>query len=133
MLYEHYSEYPESHWRWENFSPVELACPCCGEYYHDEESLNRIQLARTGSGKAFKINSAHRCWLNNIRVGGAPLSQHKRIAFDISLFGHEPNELLRSCKEAGFTTFGFYRSFLHTDIRPNRIWYGKGARQQWNG
>lgn len=133
MLYEHYSQFPVDDWRWENFSPRELACRCCGEYYHDEYSLDLIQAARTLSGKTFRINSAHRCWLSNANVGGAPLSQHKKIAFDISLEGHNREELLRSCLDAGFTTFGLYKSFMHTDRRPNRRWYGKGAKQLWNG
>jgi hypothetical protein len=56
-------------------------------------------------------------------VGGAPKSAHREgIAFDISLRGHDRNELLRQCREAGFGSFGKYKTFLHVDTRRNRKW-----------
>ncbi len=135
MLFSHYSQVPSGLWRWPDFAPDEpnIACPCCGEFFLDESTMTRLQAARDAAGRAFRINSGHRCSIRNALVGGAPLSQHKRIAFDIALAGHEPAALLEACRGAGFTTFGFYATFLHVDTRPGRRWATKGGRRTWNG
>ncbi|MFI2810156.1 D-Ala-D-Ala carboxypeptidase family metallohydrolase [Microbulbifer sp. JSM ZJ756] len=135
MLYPHYSEIPESVWRWPDFSPQEpnLACPCCGEFYLNVAAMDALQAVRDEIKRPIRINSGHRCALHNARVGGAPLSQHKLIAFDLSLAGHDRLALRDACKRAGFTGFGYYRTFLHVDPGRRRFWYGRGARQLWNG
>lgn len=123
-------------WEFANFTPVELACPCCGEIYgEDLEPVERLQFARETAGVSFKINSAHRCALYNAsrRIGGAPLSQHKKWAFDISVRNRDRHAILRSCQRAGFTGFGFYKTFLHVDCGRARHWHGKGAKALWNG
>jgi len=56
-------------------------------------------------------------------VGGAPLSQHLRLAADISLVGHDKRALLLACRRAGFTSFGFYNTFLHIDLGRPRSQY----------
>lgn len=133
MIYKHWSEAPQDAVRWPNFPFNELACRCCGEFYYDPESLDRIQQARNLAGRPIFINSGHRCALHNARVGGAPLSEHKKIAFDCSLRGHTPDELLSALKLADFTTFGFYGTFVHTDIRVNRRWSTAAGRKTWTG
>jgi zinc D-Ala-D-Ala carboxypeptidase len=131
VIYAHYSEAPWSEERWQNFSAKELACSCCGEYYHDDLSLDQLQSARSKSGRGYNINSGHRCVRHNKEVGGAAKSQHLKIAFDIALSGHDPRELETALRESGFTTFGYYGTFLHTDIRPGRIWYSNLGREKW--
>ncbi|MCK5127657.1 MAG: hypothetical protein KAR42_15475 [candidate division Zixibacteria bacterium] len=134
MIYSHYSEAPWDKERWPNFSPKELACPHCGEYYHNTAFLDAIQYVRTKAGKPIRLNSAHRCWLYNAskHIGGAPMSEHKKIAGDISLDGHDRFKLKELCKEAGFTGFGHYATFLHTDMGRPRWWTSKAGRQLWN-
>jgi len=129
----HYSEIKI--WEWNNFSPDEpnLACPCCGQFYYDIVSMDCLQTAREIIDKPIRINSGHRCAIHNARVGGVPLSQHKKIAFDINLLGHDRYEVFEACKKAGFGSFGFYKTFLHVDIRSNRNWFGKGAKGLWTG
>ena len=122
-MYAHYDDFDQD-WVWLNFSPKELSCKCCGEYFHDPESLNRLQTAREISGKPYKINSAHRCVKHNRKVGGMPRSMHLNIAFDVSLNGHDKQELLQALFDGGFSTFGLYSRFIHTDKRPYRLWYG---------
>lgn len=118
--------------RWPNFTNEELACNHCQETYIWPEFLDRLQLARDKSSKPFHILSGHRCSLHNARIGGAPLSQHLKLATDISLIGHDPTKLLRSCKQAGFRGFGFYQTFLHIDLGPRRYWYsGQKAKELW--
>ncbi|MGJ8563288.1 MAG: YcbK family protein [Alphaproteobacteria bacterium] len=111
-------------WPWPYFSQAEMACRHCGESYAWPEFMSRLQTARERSGQAFHVLSAHRCALHNARVGGAPLSQHLRLAADIALSGHDPSQLYTVCREAGFTGFGFYSTFLHIDLGPSRRWFG---------
>ena len=136
MLYNHYSHVLWTPTRWPNFTPGErgLACPCCGEFYHDVEMFDAIQKARWTLLKPIRFNSGHRCGLHNARVGGAPLSQHKRLAFDIPLEGHNKQDLLEALHEAGFKGFGYYQTFIHVDQGRERFWYGsEKARELWNG
>lgn len=127
----HYSYVLWDKERWPNFTAKEFACTHCGQLYFWPEFFDRIQWVRTAVGKPMRFNSAHRCSLHNIRVGGAPLSEHKTLAVDINLNGHDRLELAAYCKAAGFTGFGYYNTFLHVDLGRKRFWYGKGAKASW--
>lgn len=119
-------------WRWPNFSPLEMGCRHCGEVYDWPDFMDRLQIARSEIGLPFDIHSAHRCGLHNARVGGAPLSQHLKLAVDIGLEGHNPATLFTACREAGFTGFGFYLTFLHIDLGRARHWFGsQKAKELW--
>lgn len=133
MIYEHYNEAPWNKRRWPNFSPAEVACRHCGELYLDEVALDTMQRCRDFYGSALRLNSAHRCALHNARIGGAPQSQHKRIAFDISIVGKDKARVLFAAQSAGFRTFGFYETFLHVDMRPGRAWSTKKGKEVWSG
>lgn len=138
--FEHYGEVPPELWPWGNFAPAELACRCCGLVIAHPAALDKLQWARTQAGRAFRIASATRCPVHNARVGGAPLSRHKvGDAFDIALAGHDPRALKEILERAGFSGFGFYKTFIHADDRqatsgaaPAR-WFGKGATTLWTG
>jgi len=116
--------------RWPNFTIYELACRHCQELYIWPEFLDRLQQARIDVSKPFHILSAHRCSLHNARIGGAPLSQHLRLAVDISLTGHNRRHLLQACRRAGFSGFGYYQTFLHIDLGRNRHWFGGPKAQE---
>jgi uncharacterized protein YcbK (DUF882 family) len=119
-------------WAWPNFLPEEFACHHCGQNYHWPAFMDKLQTARGVVGRSFVILSGHRCSLHNARVGGAPLSQHLKLAVDISTYGHERATLFQACDKAGFTGFGFYQTFLHIDLgRPRRWWSGEKARRLW--
>ena len=131
MIIPHWSQVP--YWVWPNFTPKELSSPDNGQIYFWPEFMDRLQAARTAVGKPFRINSAHRSWRHNLKVGGAPNSQHKKLAVDISLHGHNRFELLGACRGAGFTGFGFANTFLHLDMGPRRFWYyGARSKEAWN-
>jgi zinc D-Ala-D-Ala carboxypeptidase len=144
-LFSRWQDAPWDQHRWPNFTPSELACRCpidsphyCrGEFYYDPEFFDGLQVVRNRLGEPLRLNSAHRCALRNAYVGGAALSQHKLMAADLALDDHNPRELLDACKLGGFTTFGFYRTFLHIDqrIKPDgsgRRWFSSPeARKQW--
>jgi len=119
-------------WPWQSFSRLEMSCRHCGQGYHWPDFMARLQTARDSVRRPFHILSAHRCALHNARVGGAPLSQHLRLAADISLRGHNRFDLRAACQQAGFTGFGYYTTFLHVDLGRSRHWYGnQNARKLW--
>ncbi|WP_409434022.1 D-Ala-D-Ala carboxypeptidase family metallohydrolase [Litorimonas sp. RW-G-Af-16] len=119
-------------WIWPNFTRIEMACRHCGIGYPWPEFMDRLQSMRDRVGRPLRITSAHRCPLHNARVGGAPFSQHLRLAADISTVGHDRAKLHEAAKRAGFTGFGFYLTFLHIDLGAPREWYaGPKARDLW--
>lgn len=139
-----YNQITLDHDRWPNFKPHELACfegpllsrvpcrHCGGEYFHDAEFLDSLQALRKSARGALRILSAHRCAKSNVRVGGAPLSQHLGLAVDLAIMRHDRHDLAQNARLVGFTGFGFYRSFLHVDKGPAREWYSsKGAINDW--
>ncbi|MEL6210487.1 MAG: D-Ala-D-Ala carboxypeptidase family metallohydrolase, partial [Pseudomonadota bacterium] len=76
--------------------------------------------------------SGHRCDLWNAAVGGAPRSQHKKIAADIALAGHDRHKLKAAAERAGFSGLGLARTFLHVDRRCGPAqWFYKGSEAVW--
>jgi hypothetical protein len=125
--------------RWPNFLPEELACNCGGRfcdgaYHHDEAFLDALQALRNDVGRPLKINSGHRCARWNAAVGGAPMSQHKRLAVDISLDGHDRHALEANAIAHGFTGIGRGLAFIHLDRRavPTSWNYGAASRAAWS-
>jgi zinc D-Ala-D-Ala carboxypeptidase len=135
-----YTRFADATWdadRWPHFSARELACRCrrhCqGEYWHDPAFLDRLETLRAAMSAPLRISSGRRCAVHNAEVGGAPLSRHSlAIAADIALDGHDPAQLARAARAAGFTGIGFGRTFLHVDarVRPAR-WHYPGGRAAW--
>ena len=119
--------------RWPHFSAREIACPCCAETCIWPEALDALEILRSAIRAPLRINSGHRCALHNARVGGAPLSLHKRLAFDVALIGHNPAVLATAARDCGFRGFGFGQTFLHLDtrVRPARWFYGERSRAKW--
>lgn len=133
LLFKHYSHLPDGNWIWPNFTPQELSCKHCGEFYWLPSTFDALQRLRDATGRPIRLNSAHRCKVWNYAVGGAPKSAHLHIAADIAQAGHDPAELLNQAKKAGFRSFGLYNNFIHVDERPGRFWFGsQSAREHWN-
>lgn len=124
-------------WTWPNFCVSELACRCggrfCGgEYWHASRFLDRLQALRDRVGRPLHVTSGHRCSLWNARVGGAPYSQHKQIAVDLTLAGHDRAALYRHARACGFTGFGLARTFIHLDCRAvPAVWFYTGSKHLW--
>jgi uncharacterized protein YcbK (DUF882 family) len=134
MLFKHYSLAPWDPNRWPNFTPKELSCHCCGEFFLDPAAFDALQELRSALRKSIHLNSAHRCPFHNAKVGGAPLSMHKmKVAFDISVRGHLLNALLGAARMVGFKGFGFYETFLHVDLGKPRQWKTAGGKRTWIG
>ena len=119
--------------RWPHFAPAEIACRCCGEIFIWPDALDTLERLRVTMNAPLHIDSGHRCALHNARVGGAPLSLHKKLAFDIALARHDPRALAQGARGAGFTGFGFGQTFLHLDIRAHRAhwFYGTRSKAKW--
>ena len=123
MLYDHYEE-AEYDWIWgPYFKPSEIACKGSDSLLIDPRALDVLVRARILADKSFRITSAYRSPVHNAKIGGAPKSVHKLgMAFDISLRGHDREDLFAQCKAAGFGSFGKYKTFLHVDTRKGRRW-----------
>jgi len=119
--------------RWPHLTPLEIACRCCGERVFWPEALDAFTRLRAAINAPLRIDSGHRCALHNARVGGAPRSLHKRLAFDVALQSHDPTQLYAQARGAGFTGFGFGLSFLHLDTRANPAhwFYGQRSKTLW--
>lgn len=133
-MYRHWTDVLHIEWPYKNFTQEELSSKREGQFYWHDRSLTALQLARTILGVPMYINSAHRSWLHNIAIGGAPLSSHKYIAFDISLRGFEGmlHILYRVLKKVGFRGFGFYETFIHVDLDRARSWFvSDAAYDKW--
>ena len=126
-----------ANWRWPHFSISELACHCVerfcqAQYWHDPAFLDALEALREEVGRPLIITSGHRCNQWNAMVGGAPLSQHKTLAVDIVLAGHDRHVLRQAASRHGFTGQGLARSFLHLDRRRKpAIWYYGRSKKAW--
>ena len=111
------------------FDSTEFVCagePCFHKM--DKGFLEQIDLARSMSKVAWKINSSWRSYEHNKYVGGKATSSHlKGLAVDI----HAPTsrhiyEIVTCCLMAGFTRIGVGSNFVHVDSdaeKPqNVIW-----------
>ena len=123
MFFLHARDVKKKDWRWNFFTPRELASRGNRSLKINTEALDRLEYARNLADKPFRIYSAYRDPIYNAKVGGVPLSRHKMgDAFDIALYGHNKYHLLECCKRAGFRGFGFYKTFLHVDLGRKRHW-----------
>ena len=89
--------------------------------------LHKLDEARELAGVPFKITSGYRSPQHNLDVGGRVGSSHiKGIAVDIACVNsHERQKILTALIQVGFKRIGIGKSFLHTDLdpdKPNAIW-----------
>lgn len=112
-------------WRWKYFTRDELKCKGDGSLVINEDALDKLERMREIMGAPLVINSAYRSPSYNKKIGGAKNSMHVQgRAFDISNKGHNPAKLHEAALHAGFSGFGFYRTFLHVDTGERRSWGG---------
>jgi hypothetical protein len=114
-----------TNWRWKYFTRDELKCKATGQFVINEDALDKLERMREYVGAPLIINSAYRSPEHNKKIGGAKNSMHVQgRAFDVSIKGHNPAVIYNAAVRAGFTGFGFYRSFLHVDTGKSRSWGG---------
>ena len=123
--FRHFREVPDSAWRWQNFSPAEIACRGTGQLKLHPEAMDKLQSLRDRLGKPLIIRSAYRSPEHNRAVGGAKASKHMEgTAFDIAMANHDPVALEAAARAVGFLGFGYYprSGFMHIDLGPARTW-----------
>ena len=123
--FQHYSEVPDSLWRWPDFTPAEIACRGTGKLKLHAPALDRLQALRDRLGKPVILRSAYRSPGHNRAVGGAPRSKHMEgTAFDVVMSNHDPAAFEAAAREAGFQGFGYYPrvNMMHIDLGPARRW-----------
>ena len=124
-MFRHFSDVPESLWRWPNFSPAEIACRGTGRLKLHPAALDTLQALRNRLGKPLIVRSAYRSPEHNRAVDGAPRSKHMDgTAFDIAMSNHDPAAFETAAREVGFLGFGTYprSGFMHVDLGPARSW-----------
>lgn len=111
-------------WRWKNFTPQELACKGNGLIYIDAPSMDALQKFRELVGVPVIVNSAYRSPAHNKAIGGALNSMHLYgKAFDIRITPQLSRTHIHTyAKQAGFTGFGDYNTFVHVDTGAPRYW-----------
>ncbi len=122
-FYKHWREVPASIWVWDSFKPYEIASHGDGSLLLVIPAMNTLQALRNKLDCPLIINDGYRDPLHNARIGGAPLSLHKKgLAFDISYHNVDKERLYNVAKEVGFSGFGHYSTFLHVDLGKKREW-----------
>lgn len=130
---------PPKLWAWPNFSlRDEIASNGNGAVIVDPETLDMAESMRAiyarKMGKIMPLNvtSGYRDPAYNQKIGGGKNSMHlEGKALDISTNGHDRRALYAAAKEAGFTGFGFYNTFIHVDTGRPRFWEGSKGVKSW--
>ena len=89
--------------------------------------LHKLDEARELAGVPFKITSGYRSPQHNLDVGGRVGSSHiKGLAVDIACVNsHQRQKILTALIQVGFKRVGIGKSFIHSDLdpdKPNAIW-----------
>jgi uncharacterized protein YcbK (DUF882 family) len=121
---------PMDQWRWDNFTPAELACKGTGRVLVDTNALDKLQNLRFVLCRPIVLNSAYRSKKHNTAQGGAKGSFHLTArAYDAKILNHDPVEYVQAAKDVGFGGIGYYgpekyhgNAFIHVDTGPNRTW-----------
>lgn len=96
-------------------------CPCCHIDGTKEEAKRALELLETKWGP-LTPTSSYRCEAHNKKVRGALKSKHlEGVAFDIPMNSARRQEFIKAARECGFTSFGLGVSFVHIDIRNERV------------
>ncbi|MDR2503964.1 MAG: hypothetical protein LBD82_06265 [Deltaproteobacteria bacterium] len=96
----------------------EVACKCCGELVVVPELMDKLEALRDEWGPIV-LTCGHRCLKHNLEVGGAPASQHLKLAFDCVCPVSAQEKFAALAKSKGFTGIIRYpnKGFAHLDGR----------------
>jgi uncharacterized protein YcbK (DUF882 family) len=117
-----------------NFELAEFECKCgCGAVRVSSDLydlVGRLQAVRNAIGRPVRVTSGYRCAKHDAAVGTSSnpgAGPHTLgIAADIVVDGMSVDDLVRYCKDAGFSGIGVYRKkgFVHVDTRSvPAMWY----------
>lgn len=124
LEFTHYSEANEG-WKWEFFSPKEMACQGTGRLIVHPDFMDRLSTLRALVNKPLIVSSGYRSPEHNAAVGGAVSSAHLTgRAVDLKCHGKVAYLVLKHAMTCGFTGVGVsqkgpHRSrFIHLDDLP---------------
>ena len=115
----------------DHFLYNDFVCPCCdmlklvpGFYHH----VSLLEQMRLRLGYPIIVNSGYRCQKHNTEVGGSARSWHMLFATDIrpeDSNGEKLKAMYEMAIDIGFGGVGRYETFIHVDLRPERLmWRG---------
>lgn len=110
-------------WRWENFTPEEMACHGDGSLRIDESFMDRLQALRDAIGFALPVSSGYRSPAYNATVSdtgdsGPHTTGH---AADLLVGGSQAFLVMKTALVLGFTGIGisqrgiYEKRFIHLD------------------
>lgn len=108
------------------FSNEEMRCHCrrpeCDAAPMKEAFLQKLDALREEWGKALIPTSARRCRYQNVKVGGAPASQHLIGNACDFVFSRSSSlmEFVMLAEKHGFQGIGIGRRLVHLDDRKQR-------------
>lgn len=136
-LFQHYSEVPAS---WMAIAPnfsfagdPKMVSADTGAFLYDPVILIQAQVMRDVLELPLTVNSWYRSPLLNAHTPGAsPISEHPQgRAIDFSTRGRDRAQMYWAARVAGFTSFGFYKTFIHVGTSGKR-WFGSHeAKRIW--
>tara|TARA_R100001082_G_scaffold13518_1_gene6970 strand:+ start:646 stop:1068 length:423 start_codon:yes stop_codon:yes gene_type:complete len=111
-------------WRWENFSPEEIACRGTGKLFVSEPFLDMLQELRTALDRPLRISSGYRSPEHNAKVSstGTDGPHTTGKAVDILCHGRDAYSLLAVALPLGFKGIGIqqkgplHNRFIHLDV-----------------
>lgn len=99
-----------------NVKAYELTCKCgCGKENMTQDTVDRVQAARTIAGIAFHFSSGTRCPVHNKAEGGKDDSEHKDgEGVDIRCSDSRSRFIIvNALFDAGFQRIGISKDFIH--------------------
>lgn len=114
-----------------HFSSTEFDCQCkraeCQTTQIDSDLIRKLESLRSSVQSPLIIASGYRCKAHqaSLRAAGmqaAALSQHELgRAADVRVVGLTSAVLREHARMVGFKAIGFARSFIHLDLRQDRV------------
>ena len=120
-----------------NFSHAEFQCKSGAQMPDDvkqniQKLANSLQVLRDHLGKPITINSAYRSPEHNAKIGGVRNSQHVQgKAADIAVQGMTTRQVATEIEKLIASgqmlqgAIGIYPTFVHYDIRKNKVRWSK--------
>lgn len=130
FMYDHYSQVNLDYWKWDHFTPEELAQKGGGKSMGEGKLLvvpsflDKLEMLRVLCGFPFVINSGYRSPVYNDHISSTGLNGPHTTgrAVDIACHGERALVILENARKCSFTGIGIgqtnpahHRRFIHLD------------------
>lgn len=113
-------------WRWENFSPAEMRCRCCGKVAIKPSTMDKLQAFRKAYGRPMTITSAYRCHSAN---RGRGYSHGAGLAVDVRVHGKDAYHLVGMAMAEGVMGVGVNQIGLHQQRFVHLDWWKDSVKR----